>query len=202
MVRSPGVPGVVGASPPPVPSLGGASPARAAIAERGEHAECVFPGRSGFAPARPVGQAPGGAVGPPIWDTGRAMDGATYKVSVLVMEAEDIPGEWVSHCLDFDLVSQGSSPTGALDAIREAIVMVLEDDLAKGLDPRGRPRAPDRDWKLFAAVFERGHPMEDMVDRGPIGILVAEMQFEAQQLPGTLRVRECAAPERIRARAA
>ena len=130
------------------------------------------------------------------------MDSATYKVSVLVMEAEDIPGEWVSHCLDFDLISQGLSPTDALDAIREAIVMVLEDDLANGLDPLERPRAPERDWVIFNSVLERGHPIEDMAEHGPIGILVAEMQFQVQRQLGALRVRECAAPDRIRTRAA
>jgi predicted RNase H-like HicB family nuclease len=111
------------------------------------------------------------------------MDSTTYKVSVLVTEAEDVSGGWVARCLDLDLISQGSSLDDALDAIREAIVMVLQDDLAHGLNPEDRPRAPDRDWEIFSQTIERGHPIEEVADRSEIHTLVAWMRFQAERHP-------------------
>jgi hypothetical protein len=111
------------------------------------------------------------------------MDATTYKVSVLVTEGEDVSGEWVARCLDLDLVAKGGSLDAALDAIRETVIVALEDDLANGRDPADRPRSADRYWEIFSQTVEQGQPTEEVADRGEIHTLVAQMRFEAQRRP-------------------
>lgn len=75
--------------------------------------------------------------------------------SIVVAPAEDIAGVWVGHCLDFDVISQGSDPQEAIEAVIEAVAMTVLDDLDAGLDPRER-RAPDEDWARLAKVLKHG----------------------------------------------
>lgn len=71
---------------------------------------------------------------------------------ILIHEAEDIPGCWVGHCLDFDIISQGSHPEHAKEMVEEATIMTILDDLGHGLDPFQRNRASQEDWELFYAA--------------------------------------------------
>ncbi len=70
-------------------------------------------------------------------------------------EAHDLPGQWVTHCLDLDLVSQGSSVGDALENICDAVSMVLEE----GHLDRYK-RAPERDWDLLRQTQEEGERVE------------------------------------------
>jgi predicted RNase H-like HicB family nuclease len=70
-------------------------------------------------------------------------------LSVLIREAEDLPGCWVAHCLDWDVVTQGDSPLAAAEAIVEALALVAEADLAEGVDPNERCSAPVENWAAF-----------------------------------------------------
>jgi hypothetical protein len=72
---------------------------------------------------------------------------------ILIERAEDIPGEWVSHCLDFDVVMQGRSIPEALKAVQDAVNVVLIDDLARGADPRAR-RAPEEHWNHLSQMLD------------------------------------------------
>ena len=62
-----------------------------------------------------------------------------------VSRARDVPGEWVAHCLDFDVVTQGNSRAHALRMVREAVEIVVREDLAAGRNPHAR-RAPPEFW--------------------------------------------------------
>lgn len=73
----------------------------------------------------------------------------------LAHEAQDLPGQWVTHCLDLDLVSQGVSVRDALENICDAVSMVLEE----GHLERYR-RAPEQDWALFRQTQEEGDRVE------------------------------------------
>ncbi len=85
---------------------------------------------------------------------------------VLVTPAEDVPEQWVGHCLDLDVVSQGSCPEGALKATKEAVLMVLRDDLEKGLDStKERQRAPREYWDRLSKVLRDGGTLEVVEDR-------------------------------------
>lgn len=62
---------------------------------------------------------------------------------VLVHPAEDVPGQWVGHCLELDILSVGTSPEHALAMTTEAVQMCVDDDVAHGWDPFARRPAPD-----------------------------------------------------------
>ncbi len=68
---------------------------------------------------------------------------------VIVEPAGDIPGVWMAHCLLFDVLSQGTSPTEALEAVGEAMMMTIVDD------PSER-RAPDEGWERLVDILLRG----------------------------------------------
>ena len=71
-----------------------------------------------------------------------------------ITRAEDVPGCWVAHCYEFDIVSTGDSPAHAVDMIREAVALCIADDLNRGLDPHAR-RAPEDAWAPLLRLFER-----------------------------------------------
>jgi hypothetical protein len=75
---------------------------------------------------------------------------------VVVEPAEDIPGVWVSHCLDFDVIAQGDSPQSSIDSVTEAVAMTVVDDLQNGLVP-GHRRAPAEFWDRLAHVLKHGN---------------------------------------------
>jgi predicted RNase H-like HicB family nuclease len=64
------------------------------------------------------------------------------ELVVLIEPAGDLPGQWVGHCLDLDIVSAGMSPEHALEMVTEAVDECIADDLANGLDPWARRPAP------------------------------------------------------------
>jgi predicted RNase H-like HicB family nuclease len=74
---------------------------------------------------------------------------------VMVEPAEDIPGVWVGHCLDFDVISQGDSLQNAIDSVTEAVAMTVIDDVQNGLDP-GERRAPSEFWERLAQILKHG----------------------------------------------
>lgn len=74
---------------------------------------------------------------------------------IVIEPAEDIPGMWVGHCLDFDVMSQGDTPHDVIESVTEAITMTVEDDLHNGLDPSER-RAPDEFWDRLAHLLKHG----------------------------------------------
>ena len=65
--------------------------------------------------------------------------------TVVLKPATDVPGMWVAHCLDVDVVTTGRTADHALEMIREAVSMVVADDSGEGLDPLSR-RAPQEFW--------------------------------------------------------
>ena len=78
------------------------------------------------------------------------------EFSVLIHREPGLEGQWVAHCLNWDLVSQGESPANAVKMIVEAIVLAIVEDAREGLDPNDRPPAPDDLWKLFANTQQHG----------------------------------------------
>lgn len=74
---------------------------------------------------------------------------------VMVEPAVDIPGVWVGHSLDFDVISQGNSPQNAIEAVTEAVAMTIIDDVQHQLDP-GERRAPSEFWDRLAQVLKHG----------------------------------------------
>jgi hypothetical protein len=92
--------------------------------------------------------------------------------SIVVAPAEDISGVWVGHCLDFDVISQGSDPHEAIEAVIEAVAVTVLDDLQAGLDPCDR-RAPEEYWVDLAKVLKHGEQVRLSDVKGDCKLVIA-----------------------------
>lgn len=95
-----------------------------------------------------------------------------YSCWAQISPAEDVPGEWVAHCLNLDVASQGSTPEHASQMIREACAMVVEEDLRSGIDPLSH-EAPVDEWDAFHVLRERAQhmPIADIAAQGKTMLL-------------------------------
>jgi predicted RNase H-like HicB family nuclease len=111
--------------------------------------------------------------------------GVESNLWILIERAADVPGEWVAHCLDFDVVTQGRSLQHAFEMLKESVAMVVADDLKVGRDPLDR-RAPKAEWDhLWAAVKRgekrpRGEPLP--ADDSKVEFVVAQLVFVLQHV--------------------
>ncbi len=106
---------------------------------------------------------------------------------VVAKPAPDMPGWWIAHCLDIDVITQGDSLEDALSSIPEAVGMTLADDLKAGRDPLQR-RAPPEYWAELAEIQRSGDPF--IVSRD-------SLQFQSQSMDAMavqVRVTMAAAP--------
>ena len=74
------------------------------------------------------------------------------EFSILIQAAPDVEGQWLAHCLNWDLLTQGDSPKPIMEMVVEAIIIAIEDDRAAGLDPADRPSAKREYWDRFLSV--------------------------------------------------
>lgn len=117
--------------------------------------------------------------------------GPIRQFSVLVRREPGLDGQWVAHCLSWDLVSQGDTPSDAMKMLSEAIGMVIEDDQAEGSDPSERPAAPEEFWDIFQRVQHAGTRMSAAdvdtfalsVDRPVVFAVIIYWQDFADALP-------------------
>lgn len=82
---------------------------------------------------------------------------ATRNVWVLFDVAPDVPGLWTAHCLDWDLVTQGTSLAHAVAMMVELLALTVTEDV---LDGRHRDRAPTEDWQTLERVLAEGAPLD------------------------------------------
>lgn len=128
---------------------------------------------------------------------------------IFVEPAEDIPGLWVAHCLDFDVISQGDNPAHAIESVTEAVAMTLLDDLHHDLDPNER-RAPAEFWDQLAHVLKHGNQVKisEVVDKVGKAKIATQVTLVVERLvrpsngpdfsqfhvpPATIHVDHCAA---------
>ena len=102
-----------------------------------------------------------------------------YNAWVFVRPADDVAGQWVAHCLEFDVVTQGNSLAHALEMVVEAVSMVVADDLDAGRDPLAR-RAPPPCWdEMWTFIRGRTPRMlsEADLEHGTIAALAGQFEF-------------------------
>ncbi len=106
----------------------------------------------------------------------------TRHVWVLVTRS-DISGQWLSHCLDLDIMSQGSSIEHALESLREAMLVCIADDDEHGLNPFDRGAAPDECWVPFWGVMKEHIPLDSVPEsqRSQISAVVAKLRVTRQE---------------------
>ncbi len=78
---------------------------------------------------------------------------------VLIQPAKHRPGQWLAHCLNLGVGSQGTSASQAKDTIREAVALTLGDDLRAGRNPLKRYSAPQDYWDQLRDVMTKGKPV-------------------------------------------
>jgi predicted RNase H-like HicB family nuclease len=106
------------------------------------------------------------------------------RVWILIERADDVAGEWVAHCLDFDVIAQGTSLHHAFEMAKESVEMVVIDDLERGADPRAR-RAPDEHWKRLSSILDRSEKASSSVlpaDESKVAAFAAECVFFAMKV--------------------
>lgn len=70
------------------------------------------------------------------------------SLTYLIFPSGEIPGVWIGHCLEIDVVSQGKEGDGAESALQmtlEAAAITIEFDRREGRDPFDR-MAPEECW--------------------------------------------------------
>jgi hypothetical protein len=91
----------------------------------------------------------------------RTVDKRVYSCWIVVEPAEGMPGTWVSHCLNFDLVSYGDSPKDAADSVCEAIEDALIDDFENQRDPLQRgSTTPAECWTQLENILRSGRTVK------------------------------------------
>lgn len=102
------------------------------------------------------------------------------EFSILIRPAVDIKGQWIAHCLNWDLVTQGDSAQHAVVMTIEAIAIAIEEDEAAGLDPADRPSAPREAWDLFSRTQHTGtriSPADVNTLKASPGIVIAAVMY-------------------------
>lgn len=84
------------------------------------------------------------------------MAAQTRNLWALIYPASDVPGQWVAHCLDHDIVTVGNSARHASEMLTEAVVLSATEDVKAGRDPFGRSRAPSEDWVELDRIIREG----------------------------------------------
>ncbi len=114
------------------------------------------------------------------------MTETTYTFWIKVTPTE-LEGQWIAHCPDFDVMSQGNGPAHAVKMLQEALAMSFAEDLVAGVDPHSRRVGTD-EWDAFKALLARSVPctLEDGTRRRATLVTSASM---------TVRYREHSVPD-------
>jgi len=118
---------------------------------------------------------------------------AETNLSVLVTPSSEVRGQWVAHCLNLGVVTQGDSIQHAFMMAREAVLQVVIDDLAQGLDPLEREPADASWWQLVAEIHHGGQALTAVKDPSRIRAALGSLKVVAS----TETLSEHARPEEI-----
>lgn len=98
---------------------------------------------------------------------------------LVLRRADDVPGQWTAHCLDFDVVTQGNSMLHAIEMAYDAVGIVLSDDQVHSRDPYSR-RAPQRFWDDFYEKFSSSVPVKGdlrQLNEGDVDTLLGQISI-------------------------
>jgi hypothetical protein len=111
-----------------------------------------------------------------------------------VYPADDVPGDWIAHCLDVDVALQGPSIEAAFIIARDAMLSIVLEDIGNGRDPlEHRKKAPPEDWERLHELQRDGSVgMVPMAFEGDVGAAALQLHIvtwplekkaKADQLP-------------------
>lgn len=126
-------------------------------------------------------------------------DAFQARIWYVIERADDVPGEWVGHCLDFDVVTQGRELPHTFEMLNEAVSMVVIDDLDAGREPRSR-RAPEEFWQRLSKMLDRAEKRPEAEpfprDPSPAAVYIYEVMFSAHHVTVPPRSKARNAPPR------
>jgi len=100
-----------------------------------------------------------------------------YNFWFVFRRAKDVPGEWVGHCLDLDVVTQGTSLQHAMRMLGDACYMTVCDDVQAGRDPQDR-RAPQPFWDCMFNMVAHGRTVDfGKLDERTAGFIACNVVF-------------------------
>ena len=88
-------------------------------------------------------------------------DARRFNAWIVVQQAEDVPGQWLAHCLDFDLFALGENPQQAMEMIAEAISIAVADDVLHKRDINAHS-APVEFWEKLKEIQRFGSPRQGL----------------------------------------
>jgi hypothetical protein len=97
------------------------------------------------------------------------------RMRAVAFPAPDMPGEWLTHSLDLDIIAQGASAQAAFESLEKSILEMIAFRLSRGLHPVEWNSAPDDIW-ILAEKAAGGAAL----DRRPPSI---EFATSAENLP-------------------
>jgi hypothetical protein len=111
-------------------------------------------------------------------------DVRAFDLHIVIKPDPEFPERWLAHCLELDVETWADSFPQAREMIREAIELVLVDDLAKRRDPLLR-RAPQEDWDEMWAKLQslRGKPARE-AEESETPYLVIETTVRVAEITG------------------
>lgn len=117
-----------------------------------------------------------------------------HHLWVLFRPSTDVAGDWVAHCLDLDVVTQGRSLRHAVEMVLEAVVLTVEADVAAKLDPfRRGARTPQENRAELEHLLHGGSldPLETIEATEGVSLvaLPLELYMMADAKPAVRRAR-------------
>lgn len=131
------------------------------------------------------------------------MEPLSLTMWLLMYPAPDVPGEWVAHWLDNDVMTQGTGPAHAWQMALEAQGMFMTHYLAAGRMPPMRS-APDADWRRLRDVLAGGRSnldIDSVVRQGNLAAIAVNLSLDIRDgnVPVPSRVLVGAAESQIAA---
>ena len=82
-----------------------------------------------------------------------------FETLVYVYPADDVPGQWIAHAIENDVVTVGDDVEHAIHMGIEAAVCVAFEDYSLGIDPRERgKKTPSEVRERAYRLVEEGEP--------------------------------------------
>jgi len=72
-----------------------------------------------------------------------------FPLRIVIYPAPDLEGQWIAHCLETDVVTQGNSADHAFQMMAEALEAISKFNLSHGRFPVALTPAPKEIWELF-----------------------------------------------------
>ncbi|MEY4548404.1 MAG: hypothetical protein RL685_4599 [Pseudomonadota bacterium] len=107
---------------------------------------------------------------------------------LLMRPVDDVPGQWVGHCLELDIMSVGDSLQQAIEMTSEAMCECIVDDLMHGRSPLERQSAPPEYTTELNRVLSEGRQVTQLAGAEFVGMergmVALQFRLELERVEG------------------